>query len=679
MQLFFWISALILSLAAGYAVYARDRKRNIPQPWLPALLRTVLVMLTLLLLVAPLITIDKTKIRQPVILFLQDNTSSFPIALKNDTTAYRQKATNLLDKLADDYRVVHWGFGSRVQPDSLFRYEQSATDISGALSQAVAYYGQQNLGAIILASDGRYNQGVNPQYASLPYNGYLYAIAPGDSAPPKDIRISRVYANKTVSLHSQFEIRADMIADQCNGYREQVRLQEVNGSASEATMVSVNSDKFSHTVSFILQASRVGLHHYRITVPPAADEENTTNNSRDIFVEVVQEQKNILIAAAAPHPDIRTIREALAGMDGYVLTVSTGDKLPADLSAYDILILHGLPSAQYPLRSLQAGKKPLWLIMAGGAANATYNQLQQMVALNVNTNNLQPFFPAPVAAFPLFSLPPNIQLVLDRMPPLAVPAGTIQTRTNAGTHVLLEAKGDTRMPLWIFEQGTVPAALLTGEGLWRWSLAAYRHFQSHQAVHDLIRQTVAFLAAHTGDKPFHIFMPKYVWSDQEAVMLNGELRNASNEQINTPDVTVTIRDNAGDTRNYPLARSGSTYRLHIGLLAAGSYSYTATVTYNGETYTDKGSFAVQHTPLEMMETGADYPLLHALSRQQGGQLFSVANMEALYDTIRHNAHIRPVIETAPESFPLIDRKWYFFLILSIAVAEWLIRKYRMAQ
>jgi hypothetical protein len=52
---------------------------------------------------------------------------------------------------------------------------------------------------------------------------------------------------------------------------------------------------------------------------------------------------------------------------------------------------------------------------------------------------------------------------------------------------------------------------------------------------------------------------------------------------------------------------------------------------------------------------------------------------SLYDSIAHNEHVKPLIVTNTETVPLVDRKWYFFLILIIAVGEWLLRKYWLAQ
>jgi len=677
MQLFFWILAILISLSIGYWVYRADQRRAAPYPWLTALLRTLVIFLTCLLLLAPSLSVNKNETQNPVILFLQDNSQSVPLALKADTTSYQKDAKQLLDRLADNYRVIKWGFGNNIQRDTLFQYKQQATDISGALSQAVEFYGQQNLGAVILASDGRYNQGTNPQFRELPFQGNVYTVALGDSTAQKDIRISNVYANKTVALNSQFEIRADLIARMCNGYNNTVRLTEVNGGGSGNASINITSDRFDRSVSFTIRADKAGLHHYIIAVPPADGEQNTANNRKDIFVEVVSEKKTILIAANAPHPDINAIREALSGQEEYNVVVKTGENLPASFSDYRVVILHSLPSQSNLVRQLASSGKATWLIMGANSNNAGFNNLQSIARLNVNPSNLQNQFAAYNTSFSAFTMPQNINAVMDKMPPLAVPAGVIQANPNA--LVLFTARGNNAMPLWMLQQGASPSALLIGEGIWRWRLFEHRYFNTHTVIDEAIRQTVSFLAANVNDRPFQVTLPKYVWSDQEAVTLNAYLLNVNNEQVNTPNVNISITDSAGRKQNYSFERSGNAYKLNIGLRAAGSYVYTATTNYNGKAYTANGSFVVQRMPLEMMETGADYPLLHSIARKYGGSLVPAGNVLALYDSIKNNKNIKPVIQTTTETIPLVDWKWYFFLILLLAVTEWLLRKYWLAQ
>jgi hypothetical protein len=679
MQWFLWILAIALAAGAGYWVYRADVRRAVPYPWLTAALRGVVVLLTLLLLLAPVISITKNETQKPIVLFLQDNSRSVAVALGKDSAVYRNNAEDLIKKLSDKYRVVKWGFGNGVQPDSLFDYTQQATDISSALARAQEFYGMQNLGAVILPTDGRFNQGANPLYQQLALNSSIYTVAIGDSVAQKDIRIAQVYSNKVVSLNSQFEIRADIVASLCNGYSNSVQLTE-NGSNVGSSAITIGSDRYDRSVSFSVKAEKAGLHHYVISIPVADGEKNATNNRRDVFVEVVDQKKNILIAGASPHPDINAIKEALSGMESYKLTVKIGEEIPTSLNDYQIVILHQLPSMQSNIgKQALAAKKPVWFIAGTQSNTTTLNELQKAVSFK-GQSMVHDVFAGYNTAFNIFTLPVNTQAVLDKMPPLVTV--TANTQVSPSANVLFNQRmngGNTANPLWVLQQGSTPCAVLLGEGLWRWRLYEYRHFNTHAVVDDLIRQTVSFLSVNANERPFQVELPKYIWSDQEAVTLNAYLLNANNEQVNTPEAKLLITDSAGKKYNFSFERSGSAYKINVGVLAGGTYNYTAQTVYNEKAYTATGSFVIESMPLELMETGADHALLYSLARKYNGSMVPARNINALYDSIAHNQNIKPLIQTDTETAPLVNWKWFFFLILGFAIAEWLLRKYWMAQ
>jgi uncharacterized protein (DUF1684 family) len=270
----------------------------------------------------------------------------------------------------------------------------------------------------------------------------------------------------------------------------------------------------------------------------------------------------------------------------------------------------------------------------------------------------------------------NLQAVMDKMPPLSVPSGSITARPDAD--VLFKQRDGEQTPLWVLQHSSISSAITCGEGLWRWRMYEYKNFNTHNTIDECIRQTVAFLAANN-EKPFYISLPKYVWSDQETVTLNAYLLNATNQQLNTAVVQLVITDSSGKKQNFSFERNGNNYRLNTGIWPAGTYTFVAKTNYNGNTYTSQGSFVVESMPLEQMETGADYNLLYNLAKNYNGSFVPVANIESLADSIAKNTNIKPVIQTNVQSVPLIDWKWYFLLILLFAVTEWLLRKYWLAQ
>jgi hypothetical protein len=676
MQWIFWLIAIILSAGAGYWVYRADKRRAVPYPWITSALRALVVFFTLLLILIPTITITKNVVEKPIVLLLQDNSRSVGNALGNDSAGYRKNIESLSARLSAQYQVVLWGFGNTVQTDSAFQYRQPATDISAAIARAQEFFGTRNLGAVVVATDGRFNQGVNPLFQQVGLHSTLYTVGIGDTTRQKDIRITRVYANKVVTINSSFEVRADIVAELCNGYNNTIAIKEEGNMLSSAPL-AVSADKYDRSVSFTIKAAKAGLHHYTISIPDASGELNTANNHKDVFVEVAEEKKNILIVSAAPHPDVSAIKDALAGIESYKVSICSADNLPASLGAYNVIILHGLPSARNNISAqVLAARKPVWLILGSQTSYMAFNNLQELTHANITPSAPHDVVAAYNPAFNAFTVPQTIQSVADKMPPLSVPAASIATAPGAN---ILFTQKDGAQPLWILQQGALPTAILAGENIWRWRLYEYKNYNQHDVVDECIRQTVAFLAASTNEKPFSVALPKYVWSDQEPISMNASLLNANGEQVNTPGVQLAITDSAGHKQDFSFERSGSAYSLNVGIWAGGTYTYSAHTAFNDKPYTAAGSFVVESMPLELMESGADYPLLYGLARKYNGGFVTAANVSTLYDSITRNEHVKPLIQTNTEVVPLVDRKWYFFLILIIGVSEWLLRKYWLAQ
>lgn len=675
MQWLFIILSIAVAIAAGWWMYRIDTKRAVPHAWVTSILRALVVLLTLLLIVAPDFNTTKNETQDPIVLFLQDNSLSIANALKTDSTAYQEQAEQLLDKLEGKYKVVRWGFGEGVQRNELFTYNQEVTDISKALSEAQEYYGGQNLGAIILATDGRFNQGVNPAYQNLPLSASTYTVGLGDSTVQKDIRIANTYSNRTATLKNDFEIRADIIANRCNGQNTVITLTEGNTTLARKT-ISINSDKYDRAISFTLRAEKPGIHHYTISIPTIDGEQNTINNKRNIFVEVQDRKKKILIAAVAPHPDVAAIKAALKGLDNYTVTTKVGTNISASTNDYDVFILHQIPYSNNDFfRQVSRSKKPVWYIVGGKTDGNALSQGSKPVAVNFH-NSMRNALAMHNSNFNFFALPKNIKEVTAELPPLVVPNGMTTLLPNAD---MLFYDKRNNVPLWAVQQGNTATAILCGEGLWRWRMYEYKNFNTHQTIDECIQQTVSFLATSSQRQQFSVVLPKYVWSNRQAVNMNAYLLNANNEQINTPEINFTIADSLGHKKEYSFERSGSSYKLNIGVWAKGKYTYTATTQYNGKTLSATGSFVVESQPVELLETSANFAALYSLANKYDGAFLTRDNMMAVYDSLQHNKNIKPLITTEVTTVPLIDRKWFFFLILLVAVVEWLLRKYWLAQ
>src|SRR5690606_38465253 len=106
-----------------------------------------------------------------------------------------QSVSELVRQLEAQYRVDVLSFGGDVQRANEFDFSERSTDISSAIEKVGELYADQNLGAVILASDGRFNQGRNPLYQSDAIAVPVYTVGIGDTVQQRDLFFGKVYAN----------------------------------------------------------------------------------------------------------------------------------------------------------------------------------------------------------------------------------------------------------------------------------------------------------------------------------------------------------------------------------------------------------------------------------------------------------------------------------------------------
>jgi hypothetical protein len=672
MNFIYWLLCILIGLLPAVLVYGKDRRKNIPVKWLPAALRFLTCFFTAALLLAPAFPTSRSEEEEPLLLWLQDNSSSMKRALGKDSAAYLKKVNQLKERWMSDYTVVPFSFGADLGKDSIFRYDKRSTNIARALQAATEQYQDRNIGAIILATDGIYNEGLDPLYTPLGAAVPVYSIGLGDSTQPKDLSVTRVYANKIVALHSTFEIIADVRAEKLQGTQTSVSILH-NGQSEGQARLSIDKNRFTASFRFEIKAEAKGFQKYTAVLPAQDGENNTVNNRMDFFVEVIDDETKVLLMAAAPHPDIAAIRDALESVPQFKVELHMSNTPPANLSSYQLIIAHQVPSLTGA--QLTAAAVPVWYILGRQSNLALFSQQQDLVKVS-GPGSTNDAVPVVNTAFSYFTLLANIRDVMAKMPPLQSPYGNY-TAAADGQVLLRQQIGSvaTNYPLWIFRSSPVPQAVLCGEGIWRWRLYEYKNSGKHEVVDELIRQTVSLLSVRKDNRPFRVFMDKYIFSDNEAVNIYAELRNDNGELINTPEARLVLTDSMGKALNYSLEKNGNSYRLNVGLLAPGAYSFKGTTTLNGKSHVSEGSFVIESVPLEELRTHADWEMLQQLSRQTGGVFFTYAGMEALTDSLKRNAAVKPVIHTDKTYTELIDKRWLFFLILLLATGQWLLRKY----
>lgn len=686
-----WFSILCLLLGAAYAatLYFRDKTFS-EQPrqftWLLAALRFITVTFISLLLLSPLLRSLLQDVKKPVILLAQDVSESVGAALEKGGTADRYKTAfeQLSAELGKDYEVQSYSFGETVREGIDFEYKDKITNISKFLTGTYDLYSNQNLGAIVLATDGLYNEGSNPAYLRNQLSVPIYSIALGDTTARRDVAVKRVFHNKIAYLGDKFTAQIDIAAQNAAGASTNLSVFKIEGETSRKLQeipISIDRNDFFTTREIILDADKPGVQRYRVTASAVSGEAVTANNSKDIFIEVLDARQKILVLAAAPHPDVSAIRQALSGNKNYEVTVAFITEFKQNVADFDFAILHQLPSrnndATGLLNTLQTRRIPSLFITGMQTNFARLNQVQSLVAIRTDGRNTNEVQGRIANEFSLFTYDERLSRELPAFAPVIAPFGEFTVSPGAQTLLYQRiGKVDTRYPLLVLgEQGGVRMGVFCGEGLWKWRLFDYLQNENHELFDGLLGKVVQYIGIKEDKRKFRVNLPKTIFAENEPIVFDAELYNDNYELINDPDAALVITNSRGQEFPYTFNKSGKAYSLNPGIFPVGDYTFLAAVTFSGQKLTYNGRFSVQPIQLELYETTADHGLLRLMSEKFGGAVVYPSDMASIADMIRAKESVKPVIYNTTQTRPVIHLKWLFFMLLGLLSLEWFLRRY----
>lgn len=684
-----WFSLLCLlfgGAAAGW-LYHRDKllaEYNILLKSALFLFRTLLIATLAFLLLGPVWKGVVTRTEKPMIIFLEDNSESVseftdPVELE----AYRQQRDKMLASLERDYEVERYRFGSDLYPwnDSLPGHNKS-TDLALSLKHVEENHSMMQVGAVILASDGIYNKGYNPSYASLSAGTSIYTIALGDTTSPRDMFVQSLQYPKVVYLGDKFQLDIDWGATRMKGVEASLRVTDDRGSVVLQKDLSIDKDEVFGKESVIIDADRPGINVFRVQLSGSADDV-PANNGQSAHVEVLDGRKQVLILYDGPHPDVKAIKAVLEKNRNYEVEVSSARDFQGSTDNYDLVIFHGLPSIQpggdiTPLaRKIISKGQSVAFIVSIGTDLERLNNLQPVVNINASGQAPNNVMGMVNRDFTDFNFPEGMSVMLANTPPMVCPFGDYTTGPSTKT-ILFQRLGDinTGDPLVAAgNDGTSHILVITGEGLWRWRMSEFAREEQTGTFDEWMSSLVQYVTVREDKRKFRLFVNRNLYWENENILFHAELYNANYELINEPDVTMTIRDSEGQAYDFAFDRSVNAYRLNAGILPVGNYSADAEVTWGGDKYTAQVRFTIREVMLETLSRQADHNLLYGLSESTGGKMYPGNEFGGMEEEIRSNINLKPVIYDSVRTTSLLQFKWIFFILLALVSIEWFIRKW----
>ena len=673
------LGGLFTYLLYRNSTYSRDLPKALFYTVIGA--RFLLISFLSFLLLGPMFKVITREVERPIVIVAIDRSKS--MANTKDSASVIETVKNFLNKsntdLPDEFDLKFLSFGDQVRENKNESFNDKATDFTSLYEAIDIKFANRNVGAIVIASDGIYNEGSNPVYGPDRIKAPIYTLAFGDTTVRKDAAIARVNINKVALLGNSFPIEILLDAKQCTGNNLSLTVTEDTTQVVFTKTVSVSSNDFRLNIPMFLDAKKKGILRYRISINKLDGEVTYLNNTTDVFINVIENKQKVLILSSAPNPDIAALRSAIESSINYeVLSIPVGE-FSGRVSDYNLCILHGLPaknnSASSIIDNLKNAGVPLWFILSSNTDINTLNNLSSGIQVANNRGSMQDVYPSLSNGFSLFTFSDLLSEKIKEWPPLTAPFGVYSMKS--GSSALLNQKigtVSTTQPLMLFsEQGNYKSVVLGGEGLWRWRLADYNSNGNHDLSNELILKTVQYLSVKDDKSPFKVNL-KNAFKENEAIVIDAELYNESGQLTNLPEAKITITDQNKKQFPYVFSRTEKAYTLNVGQFPVGKYTYKADVKLGDKLFNRSGEFSVNALQLETVNTTANHQLLNSIAVRSGGKMYMAGNYQKLIDDLKKQEDLKPMSYTRKKMEDMIDFPWVFFTLILLVATEWFIRK-----
>jgi hypothetical protein len=678
---FLLICALVGALYAGVLYFRESRfAENRALAAVLAVLRFAVVTVIGVLLLEPMVRYFEREVEPPIVVIAIDNSQS--MVLGGDSTKLRTALPQMIDQLQaslnDKYDLVGYTFGEKLNEGLSTDFSAPVTDLSAVFAEIQNRYGNRNLGAVIVATDGIYNRGANPRYALGASPWKVLPLAMGDTTLKRDALIAEVAANRIAYLGNKFPVEVVLEARKLDGASVNFSIVQRDKTLHNET-IEVKGPAFRHTLRVLLNAEQAGTQRYTLKVAPMDGELTLANNVRELYVDVIDGRQKVLLLAGAPHPDVAALRSAIVANENYQVDVQLFGSFKADLSAYDLIVLHQVPvvdaGAEAFRLSLLRSDKPIFAIVGTQSVISMLPKYGLGVDISGWRGSYHDVGAAVADGFSTFKVSEDLQSFLRDAPPLKVPFGELR-KANSADVLLYQRVGSilTEDPLLVVNRGNDrKVAVLFGEGLWRWRLYDYATAQSHERFDGFISSLVQYLALKA-DKRFFRLNHEPSFMENQRIIFTSELYNDAYEPVNESEVSIVFSNEEGREYPFVFSRTASAYRLDAGALPVGNYNFVAGTVRDGQKFEERGRITVKPYALEGADLTANHALLQALASASGGKVFYPNQIDEIEAYLDQTADLKPVSYTSEVFDNILNLKWIFFLILLLLSSEWFLRK-----
>ena len=675
-----------LAAWALYRVYHSEGGLRRSGRWALGALRFATLAAIGVLLLAPLIRQVTEEIERPVAVVLVDDSRSVVLDGDSAEVVAEMRAWTEGIRTAFDARGVEaavYRFSGEVTPESGdWSGAGEESNLGRALEEMKDRFEHRNIKGMVLISDGRVNRGVDPEYGVDALAGVpVWTVGVGDTTDRADRRVVEVACNRVAYLGNRFPVEAVVGFRGATVAPLEVTVSHAGQILVRETWTPARSEDVKR-FAWLLEATSVGTQRYEIAVSVGADERIVSNNRAVVYVEVLERQKSVVVAARAPHPDLGTVIATLAAQEAYSISLHH-ERLPhptweADLKAADLIIVHDLEPGSDWIEEIRSSQAPVWWMAAGAPS------LQALTSLDLGASFhsreiAHRVHGIPSEGFTLFQWPEAAGAAFRAEPPLLAPLGEWELSPAWSPAIQVRLGGlISEEPLMAFRNvsGDRRWAFSVGSGWWNWRLNEGLVDESAPAMTAWVASTVQYLTSRSDVRRFRMDVPKQLTANQPLVA-RAEVYDGALTPLEGSRVEMVLTTPEGNELQGTFSEVNANYRIDWGKLPSGVYSWRAQVVLEGEVLASTGEVAIESSTLEFTADRADHALLVRLAGRSGGRFMGplqAASPDLVAEAVVAQSGAQPIRFEEVQLMDAVEWSTLLWLLILFVSVEWIFRR-----
>jgi len=667
--LIIWILlGLLLSSFFGYYLYYYKVKQPTKINLLLAIVRSLALFLIILLLINPTIPEKELISHKPKLSVLVDNSSSIKYFKKDSLVSHILEGLKSDQKLNKKFNIDYYSFGNKFQLNDTFSFDENQTDISIPLKR-ISKIQKNTTNPILLISDGNQTLGNDYQYVKI--KEPVFPIVVGDTSTYKDVKISQINVNRYSFINNKFPVETILQYDGVQPVSLRYTIEKY-GRVVFNKRINFTKTNNSRILKTFIKATKEGPNLFKSKIQYLENEKNTTNNSKNFSVEVINKQSEIAVVSSFYHPDLGTLKKAIESDKQRKVKIKIIDNEKLNITNYQAVILYQPNEKFNKLLNELNSKKISFVLITGSKTDWSFINSKSLGINKKNINQLENYSATFNNRFLTFS---QKNIGFENFPPLLDYYGELIISIPHQTLLFQNIKGfSSQNPLLITaKERNHKKIFLFGEGLWKWRSSSFQKDNSFQNFDKFIGSIIQYASNKTFKDRLSIDInPSYPINSK---ILISAFYVDENYQFDTRAslLFTIINKNTNEKSILPFSLSDSSYQLYLNSLDSGEYEYTLNV--EGQNIQKKGSFIVNDFFIEEQFTGADNHKLRLLAKNTKGEVYFEDNYNLLFDKLVSDKRFTIEKISKKISTSLINKIWMMLFVIFLLSLEWFIRKY----